>query len=516
MDSYTGLLHPSTQTLHAYLKHLTSLVTPQAAALIFFFLFIAWYITTSVTSYLPLRHIPGPPLLVHSTLYQAYRSYLGKLPYDTYHATQKYGNIVRVGPRHLITNEPDLIRRMWAVRSDYTRSSWYVAMRLHPDRDNVVSTIDEKLHNDLRAKLAMGYSGKEVDDLEGRVDRNILALVNLLNKKYVKEGKPVEIGRKIQFVTMDILSDIAFSERFGFVEADQDLWQYLSILEGNLHRIMAFSSLPWVVDAMRWKIFRAFIPNEKDLFGMGKVIGMTNRIVAKRYGEDKDVSGDMLSSFIKNGLTQEEANAETMLQVVAGSDTGAGSIRTALYHLITHPRVLERLRQEIDSHDLSWPIVKDTETREMSYLHAIIRENHRFLPPIAGMSLKVSPPAGDTFKGVYIPPNTEVGISWYGLLRRKDLWGDDADEYRPERFLEGASPDVLHEREAVVEMVFGHGRFKCLGRTVAYLEVPKVLVELVRRFDMTFVDPKNPWTFEPFGVNRIRNFWVNLKPRKTT
>lgn len=205
---------------------------------------------------------------------------------------------------------------------------------------------------------------------------------------------------------------------------------------------------------------------------------MTSRVVAKRYGDNKEVARDMLGSFIKNGLTQEEANSETVLQVLAGSDTSAGSIRTALYHLMTHPRVLERLRQEIDSRDLSFPIVKDAETREMPYLYAIIRENHRLLPPAPGTAPKVCPPKGDTFNGVYIPPNTEVGISWYGLLRRKDLWGDDSDEFRPERFLGGASPDVLHEREAVVEMVFGHGRFKCLGRTIAFLEVPKVLVEV--------------------------------------
>lgn len=180
---------------------------------------------------------------------------------------------MRIGPRQIVTDEPDLLRRSWAVRSDYARSRWYLSMRLHPDRDNVVSMVDEKLHNDMRAKLAMGYSGKEVDDLEGRVDRNISALVNLIETKYAKEGKSMEIGRKIQYVTMDILSDVAFSERFGFVEADEDLWQYISILEGNLHWIVAFGAIPWSVDVMRWKIFRTFLPTEKDLFGLGRVIG---------------------------------------------------------------------------------------------------------------------------------------------------------------------------------------------------------------------------------------------------
>ncbi|KAM7221223.1 pisatin demethylase [Rhypophila decipiens] len=375
---------------------------------------------------------------------------------------------------------------------------------------------DEQAHNIMRTKLSPGYSGREVDDLEERVDRNVLALVDLIGEKYAREGKFMDLSKKIQYVTMDVLSDVAFSERFGFVERDEDLWKYIKTLEDNFPAMMVFSALPWVVDVMRWKIFRALMPGEKDLFGLGRMIAVSNKVVAKRFGADKETVRDMLGSFIKNGLTQEEAESETMLQIVAGSDTSAGSIRTALYHLMTHPQVMERLRQEIDSRHLSWPIVKDAEIREMPYLHAVICENHRVLSPVGGLFPRVSPPGGDTLNGVYIPPGTEVGVSWTGMMRRKDLWGENPEEFDPERFLDGAAPpEVLRERKAVVDMVFGHGRFRCLGRTVAFLEVTKVIVELVRRFDMTFVDPNNPWEYKAYGVNRIRNFWVTVKPRKS-
>lgn len=114
----------------------------------------------------------------------------------------------------------------------------------------------------------------------------------------------------------------------------------------------------------------------------------------------------MLGSFIEHGLTQEEAESETMAQVIAGSDTSAGAIRLTLLYILTNPRVMETLRREIDSHSLSHPVVTDTEAREMPYLQAVILESLRMSPPITGMLLKASPSQVDTFKGVYIPPGT--------------------------------------------------------------------------------------------------------------
>jgi hypothetical protein len=68
----------------------------------------------------------------------------------------KYGNLARIGPNDLLTNDHELIRRMNAVRSPYTRSSWYDGMRIDPERDHVFSVKDDKIHDHLRGMMAMG------------------------------------------------------------------------------------------------------------------------------------------------------------------------------------------------------------------------------------------------------------------------------------------------------------------------------------------------------------------------
>jgi hypothetical protein len=65
---------------------------------------------------------------------------------------------VRVGPNELVTNDPNVLRRMSAVRSLYTRSDWYDGARLEPEYDSMISERDEERHNMLRSKAAMGVS----------------------------------------------------------------------------------------------------------------------------------------------------------------------------------------------------------------------------------------------------------------------------------------------------------------------------------------------------------------------
>jgi hypothetical protein len=66
------------------------------------------------------------------------------------------GPLVRVGPNELITGDPDILRKIQAIRSPYRRSNWYDALRIDPTRNNVLSERSDEKHNALRAKMAAG------------------------------------------------------------------------------------------------------------------------------------------------------------------------------------------------------------------------------------------------------------------------------------------------------------------------------------------------------------------------
>jgi hypothetical protein len=68
----------------------------------------------------------------------------------------KIGSIARIGPNTLVTNSPDLVIRMSAVRSLYRRSDFYAAAKVQPGKDNTFSQMDEEKHTRRRAQMADG------------------------------------------------------------------------------------------------------------------------------------------------------------------------------------------------------------------------------------------------------------------------------------------------------------------------------------------------------------------------
>ena len=151
--------------------------------------------------------------------------------------------------------------------------------------------------------------------------------------------------------------------------------------------------------------------------------------------------------------------------------------------LVTTPVAYRKLNDEIASGisqgSVSSPI-KDSEARAMPYLQAVIRESLRMYPVPAELYKEV-PPEGDTISGHRLPGGTWIGHNMCWMMRRKDLWGTVADVFRPERWIEAAAElgtDRFRYMASVVDLTFGSGKFQCLGRPLALMELNKTAVEV--------------------------------------
>lgn len=102
------------------------------------------------------------------------------------------------------------------------------------------------------------------------------------------------------------------------------------------------------------------------------------------------------------------------------------------------------------------------------------------------------PPEGDTIEGLFVPGKTAVYVNWIAMLLRKDIFGDDAEMFCPERYLE-CSDEKRVEMERNVEMAFGAGRYQCSGKIIALAEIYKVVFEVgscnpIRRTEISKAD----------------------------
>ena len=187
--------------------------------------------------------------------------------------------------------------------------------------------------------------------------------------------------------------------------------------------------------------------------------------------------------------------------------------------LLTCPPAYISLQQEIDSAtasgSLSYPTVTDAESRSLPYLDAVMREAIRMHPPSVSPS-KLSPSTPDTVCGFLVPPGTQVGANVPGVLRSQAVFGPDADCFRPERWLEAAQEEDgyrLGRMKSTLDLVFGAGKFQCMGKGIAYMEVRKLFVELMRRFDFAVVDSKRPLRVESLAIMVVHDFNVRITRR---
>ncbi|GKU13237.1 cytochrome p450 oxidoreductase [Fusarium langsethiae] len=202
--------------------------------------------------------------------------------------------------------------------------------------------------------------------------------------------------------------------------------------------------------------------------------------------------------------------------MVAGSDTTAISLSAILYYLLKNLSCMDRLREEVDSFAASGQLsARPTykESQAMPYLQAVIKEALR-LHPATGLPLeRVVPKGGATIAGRHFPEDAIVGINTWVAHRDRGVFGENADEFSPERWLQ-ADAELAASMNRFW-MPFGLGSRTCIGRHISMLEMCKVLPALVRDFDFTLHDDLigKEWKTQSYWFVKPLDFQVWLKPR---
>ncbi|KAL2450600.1 Cytochrome P450 monooxygenase ABA1 [Exophiala dermatitidis] len=433
-----------------------------------------------------LASIPGPWWAAYTRLWLCKTIASGDSARLFTEVNKKFGPIARIGPNHLITDDPDVTKRILAARSHYTRGPWFDAIKIDPHVPNIVSERHTGKHNHLRHRMSAGYTGKEIEGTEEIIDERILDFCQRIEQKWCSESsetKAFDIGRRIQYLAVDIITHLCFGAPLGFMDKDSDVHNFLYTIESQLPIVQHFSVITefnTILERItRIPLFRRLLlPSAADRTGVGRIMGISKKVVDKRFLPTSKPENDMLGSFLRHGLSAKEAEAEISISLVAGSDTTATSMRATLLAIITNPAVYAKLQAEIDEHiaanRISSPI-KDQEARNLPYLQACILEGLRRFPPITQLREREVPPEGDIIHGHVIPGGTFIGLNAWGV-QLNSVYGEDVEMFRPERWLE-ADETRLRRMHDVHELIFGYGNTRCLGIRIATMNLNKIFVE---------------------------------------
>ncbi|KAG8984793.1 hypothetical protein FRB95_006304 [Tulasnella sp. JGI-2019a] len=170
--------------------------------------------------------------------------------------------------------------------------------------------------------------------------------------------------------------------------------------------------------------------------------------------------------------------------MTASRDTTATLLSFTSYMLAMEPEVMARLREEVVSFYGTSEMPTYDNLKRLKYLRAVLDETLRLFPPAPFLTREsknatVIPTESES---LYVPAGVQIIWSLVSIHRRKDIWGEDAEEFRPERFLDPIRLKAL-AGDPYQFMPFGGGPRICLGMQFAYNEASFMLVRLLQTFD---------------------------------
>ena len=311
------------------------------------------------------------------------------------------------------------------------------------------------------------------------------------------------------------------------MELEKDINDIIAAIEGRL----VYNSIVGQVPSLHKYLFgNRFVAWLSNFIPSIAVLNSSRYIVAfaakqlQRY-QNKEFNTvdlkDMLDRFkrFKDGervMNDSELLSHASSNIFAGSDTTAASLRAIFYYLCRNPEAHGKLLEEIDEADrkgeLSDPVTF-AEAQNLEYFQAVIKEALRMHPAVGLLLERFVPEGGADVGGVWLPEGTIVGMNPWVAARDESVYGADAAEFRPERWLE-ADEKQLKAMDRNF-LAFGAGNRTCLGKNISLLEMSKLVPQILRQYDFDLSDSEKEWALHCFWFVRQTGLICRVKRRHT-
>ncbi|KAH7208378.1 cytochrome P450 [Fusarium oxysporum] len=412
--------------------------------------------------YSPLKNIPGPIVARLTDLWYVNRIRKGHFERDNIALHRKYGSVVRYGPKGYSVEHPEAAQVIYGIgKADkFAKSYFFRAFTTpNPDQPSVFAHENIKEHAQLRRLYQSTHAMSALISYEGFVDE----CSDLFDQR-LREMAGDSVSPTMSPL-IDLANMITYSKRLGFLDQGVDIAWVMESLEGFLSYASVLGVYPRL-HPLLFHVRNCLAGNTGS--GIQYVLQFTEKLMKEHQAKPKNLDlddenkqrMDFLSKYVarhrKNPLTYNDwyVLSGCASNMTAGSDTTGISLSAIMYFLITSPKVLGRLRQEVAKH----------QERALHPLHFSFKE-------LQGME--------------YLQ-----AVEHYS-----SAFGPDPDAFRPERWLESDKS----------RLEFGMGDRICIGRHISILEISKLIPRLICDFDFTFPEgakefkTNNRWFVKPQG-----------------
>ncbi|KAH9886331.1 cytochrome P450 [Xylariomycetidae sp. FL2044] len=285
-----------------------------------------------------------------------------------------------------------------------------------------------------RAIMRPSFVRDQISDFEC-FDRHIVKLT----KRIPMDGTPFDLQALLSMFTTDTISDFMFGHSTDILgSAPEDGLKFGRYFDASMHKIALRARLGW---------FTLILPdgelNEYAHFLRTYVERYVSDARAKYEGEgeskDEGHKYVFLRELLKSGEPDDVIRDHLMSIFTAGRDTTISVLSYLFLQLSQHPDVVEKIRREIRELGVKDPTWEHL--RNLKYLNWTIKEALRLNPPVAmnqreAVRDTVLPRGGgpDGSQPVFVEKGSSCRYQPWVMHRRKDVFGEDAEAFRPERW----------------------------------------------------------------------------------
>lgn len=284
------------------------------------------------------------------------------------------------------------------------------------------------------------------------------------------------------YFAFDVVGQLAMGGKLGFIEQGRDVGGIIGSIHDGFYLMANMGNVPlqmfWFNNRLAQWAIKSFGGTRMNAFSvflewlekrvderLNNGLGDRRRDMLQRFVEAKDVRGHP----VKKG----DVMIEGVNILGAGADTTTIGILAILGALLLHSEQKERLQREIEEAYQKLGLgdgleIGFKEAEKLPFLSAVIKESTRLHPSIQYQLPRYVPKGGIQIGPYYLPVGTCCGISPASMNRSKDIFGDDADEWRPDRWIASSKEEerAIKERNLLLTTVRRPPYLVALGRVL--------------------------------------------------
>ncbi|KAF9978582.1 hypothetical protein BGZ73_001755 [Actinomortierella ambigua] len=465
----------------------------------------------------PLRHAPGPPLPKRLVPFAGHMPEILKEEAGAPHRRwiEQYGGFIRYhgffNRERVLIAEAALVQHVFSSHSyDYIKDE-RVARFLGPVLGHGILLAEGDVHRKQRKMLNPAFGHRHVKEMVSLMVGPAAKLAKIWIERAREagpDGLEFFVDPDMSRVTLDIIGLAGFGYSFdSLTNPDNELSRAYSELFANTNMIIQllrsfvpyYTHLPFRHNRARTHAIRIINKVSTELI-QDKRRRVDEEIKSGVEVDESDPTHKDLMSILIRGnemvgsleggkLTDQELKDQIMTFLAAGHETTSVLVTWSLHLLSVNPDIQIRLRQELL--DRIGPLQADTyESPHVTYdslsslplLTAFVKEVLRFIPPVPTTSRVAS--KDDNLHGYMIPKGTQVFMSPAALHKLKAVWGPDADDFKPERWMDAETAKAAHTTMVTPEMSWAYQPFlsgprNCIGSKFALIESKVLLYYLL-------------------------------------